>query len=440
MTLQTDLEAAVAKVTADSNTLHAIVHGPASGMGSAVTTGGGDVKTVAKAIADVSAVFAEPSAISLSVGIGSKVFTVTAGLPFAVGQFVTAASASDPDSRMWGEVIGYAGTSLTVNVQATGGSGTHADWVVSLSGARGPEGAQGPQGPQGSPGAGSGDVVGPAGATANAIAMFDGVTGKLLKDGGCTVTVTGAALIAAANAVAVRSLLALVPGTDVQACHANLAALTGLAGGVDKLAYFSGTDAMALATLSAFGRSLIDDADAAAARATLGIAALGIPDWEHVAGSAINVSSGSSFGWNSTCVDGNTYDYKIVYTGLSKTQYSGTDGLLYLKPNNATPSNLRCDYNDSAAGSWSSSSTNLYVGGRVGGGTTWNYCGGEIELFGCDKYFTNGRFFNSCSFNRGGVQFGHFSYMGVALTSLYVSLSSDSFINGTARLYRRARP
>ena len=33
-------------------------------------------------------------------------------------------------------------------------------------------------------GAGSGDVVGPASATANAVALFDGTTGKLIKDGG----------------------------------------------------------------------------------------------------------------------------------------------------------------------------------------------------------------------------------------------------------------
>lgn len=32
-------------------------------------------------------------------------------------------------------------------------------------------------------GSGSGDVVGPSGATANAVALYDGTTGKLLKDG-----------------------------------------------------------------------------------------------------------------------------------------------------------------------------------------------------------------------------------------------------------------
>ena len=36
-------------------------------------------------------------------------------------------------------------------------------------------------------GGGSGDVVGPASATANSVALFDGTTGKLLKDGGKTI-------------------------------------------------------------------------------------------------------------------------------------------------------------------------------------------------------------------------------------------------------------
>jgi hypothetical protein len=51
------------------------------------------------------------------------------------------------------------------------------------AGPEGPEGPEGPQGETGPPGAGSGDVVGPASATANAPAVFDGTTGKLLKTG-----------------------------------------------------------------------------------------------------------------------------------------------------------------------------------------------------------------------------------------------------------------
>ena len=51
----------------------------------------------------------------------------------------------------------------------------------------GPPGATGPQGPQGIPGAsgsGAGDVTGPAGAVADRIAVYNGTTGKTIKDGG----------------------------------------------------------------------------------------------------------------------------------------------------------------------------------------------------------------------------------------------------------------
>lgn len=82
---------------------------------------------------------------------------------------------------------------------------------------------------------------------------------------------TGDALFLTTTQLAARAAIGAVIGTDVQAYHANLAALSGLTGLADRLAYFTGAGAMALTTFSAFARTLVDDADAAAMKTTLGL-------------------------------------------------------------------------------------------------------------------------------------------------------------------------
>jgi len=95
------------------------------------------------------------STTSTVIATGSKTFTTQAGEQFIAGQFVTIAQNGTPSNFMYGQVTSYSTTSLTVNVTAIGGSGTFADWLISLSGLQGVIGNTGATGSSGLIGAGN---------------------------------------------------------------------------------------------------------------------------------------------------------------------------------------------------------------------------------------------------------------------------------------------
>ena len=91
-----------------------------------------------------------------------------------------------------------------------------------------------------------------------------GITDLAVADGG-----TGSSTAAGA-----RTNLGVAIGSNVQAYDAGLNSIAGLATAANQSIYLTGSDTYAAYSLTAAGRALLDDADAAAQRTTLGLGAL----------------------------------------------------------------------------------------------------------------------------------------------------------------------
>lgn len=126
----------------------------------------------------------------------------------------------------------------------------------------------------------------------------------------------GKSLIDDVTASDARSTLGLTIGTDIQAWDAGLQSISSLTISADQLLYTTALDTYATTSLTAYGRSLIDDVDATAARSTLGLGTIATQSSSNVSITGGSISGVSAVRINNTA--GNNRDLEFDTSGVSR--------------------------------------------------------------------------------------------------------------------------
>lgn len=233
------------------------------------------------------------SVSTVSVASGSKAFTTQAGIGWVAGATRVRVSTADGAKIMEGQVTAYSGTSVTINVDYTVGSGSASAWNLTATGTRGPAGA------------GSGDVV-----AANYGTDYSAAYSTF------------------------RSNVGLAIGANVQAYDAELAAFAGLTSASDKIGYFTGSGTMSTTDFTSTARSLLDDTSTTAMRSTLGLGTSAVLDVGTTASKVVQLDGSaklpavdgsqltnlpSASGWSPVSTQTASSSSTLDFTGMSSS-------------------------------------------------------------------------------------------------------------------------
>ena len=107
------------------------------------------------------------------------------------------------------------------------------------------------------------------------VSQTSGFSGFTISDGSNTSSITDTNTITFSGGTGITAAVTQDGDAVAYTLDTELQALSAVTSAADALPYFTGSGTASVTTLSSFGRTLIDDADAATARTTLGVDAAG---------------------------------------------------------------------------------------------------------------------------------------------------------------------